>query len=104
MLDPLLVGSACLPACLLCCHHSRYVQFCESYEENGKQLQMVVQDACQIGGPHLEYDDYAKAKVALDSAKAAMSTLSEENRALTERLAAVEKEKRQLLERLRGTM
>lgn len=80
------------------------MQFCESYEENGKQLQMVVQDACQIGGPHLEYDDYAKAKVALDSAKAAMSTLSEENRALTERLAAVEKEKRQLLERLRGTM
>lgn len=84
--------------------YTRYVQFCESYEENGKQLQMVVQDACQIGGPHLEYDDYAKAKVALDSAKAAMSTLSEENRALTERLAAVEKEKRQLLERLRGTM
>jgi len=104
LLHSLPAGSVCLLACLLCCPHSRYVQFCESYEENGKQLQMVVQDACQIGGPHLEYDDYAKAKVALDSAKAAMSTLSEENRALTERLAAVEKEKRQLLERLRGTM
>jgi hypothetical protein len=56
----------------------------------------------QVGGPHLEYDDYAKAKVALDSAKAAMSTLSEENRILAERLAAAEKEKKALLDRVRA--
>lgn len=60
-----------------------------------------LQDVCQVGSPHLEYDDYAKAKVALDSAKAAMTTLSEENRMLAERLAAAEKEKKQMMERLR---
>lgn len=54
-----------------------------------------------MGGPHLEYDDYAKAKLALDSAKAAMTTLSEENRILADRLAAAEKEKKQLMERMR---
>lgn len=48
----------------------------------------------------MEYDDYAKAKVALDSAKAAMATLSEENRILAARLAAAEKEKKALMERL----
>ncbi|KAF6251737.1 Septin-domain-containing protein [Scenedesmus sp. NREL 46B-D3] len=74
--------------------YARYTAFCSAFEDSGKQLQLVVQDAWQVGGPHLEYDDYAKAKVALDSAKAAMSTLSEENRILAARLAAAEKEKK----------
>jgi len=39
--------------------------------ECGRQLQIMVEDACNVCGPHLEYDDYTKAKVALDSAKAA---------------------------------
>lgn len=69
--------------------------------ETSMLISLSMQDACQIGGPHLEYDDYAKAKIALDSAKAAMSTLSEENRILAERLGAAEKEKKQLMERLR---
>ncbi|KAF8067209.1 glpF [Scenedesmus sp. PABB004] len=77
----------------------RYVAFCAAFEAAGKQLNMVVQDTCTAGGPHLEVEDFAKAKVALDSAKAAMSTLSEENRLLAERLAAAEREKKQLLER-----
>jgi hypothetical protein len=79
------------------------VAFCAAFEDSGKQLQMVVQDACQVGGPHLD-DDVTKAKAALDSAKAAMQTLSEENRALTERLAVLEKEKRTLMERVRHPM
>lgn len=28
--------------------YSRYVAFCTAFEESGKQLQMVVQDACQV--------------------------------------------------------
>jgi len=80
----------------------RYVQFCTTYEEAGKQLQLVVHDYCNLTCPHLEYDDYAKAKKALESAKLAMSALSEENKTLAERLSQSEKERKALADRLRA--
>jgi septin family protein len=82
--------------------YHRYVGFCAAYEEAGKQLQLVVHDYCSLSCPHLEYDDYAKAKQALDSAKLAMSALSDENKNLAERLQQLEKEKKSLAERARA--
>jgi septin family protein len=80
--------------------YSRCMTFCQNYEECGKQLQHMIEEATNLGAAYLEYDDNQKAKVALDSAKAAMTTLSEENKFLAERLAAVEREKAKLQEKL----
>lgn len=55
----------------------------------------------QLGVPYLEYDNSIKARTALSSAKSAMTILTEENKLLAERLAAVEKEKEELTEKLR---
>ncbi|WIA12746.1 hypothetical protein OEZ85_006381 [Tetradesmus obliquus] len=81
--------------------YSRYVAFCGLYEENDRQLQLILQDACQVGVPYLEYDNSVKARTALSSAKSAMTILTEENRMLAERLAEVEAEKAEIVETLR---
>jgi septin family protein len=82
--------------------YDRYVQFCEKYEENGKQLQLVVHDYCNLSCPHMEYEDYAKTKQGLESAKRAMAALSDENKVLAERLAQSEKERKVLADRVRA--
>lgn len=81
--------------------YQRYVQFCSNYEENDKQVQLAVQDVCCAVAPYLEYDNSAKARVALGSAKSVMYTLTEENRLLAARLAEVERAKTELIEKLR---
>lgn len=83
--------------------YSRYVQFCSNFEENDKQVQLAVQDVCSVVGPYLEYDNSVKARVALGSAKSVMHTLTEENKMLAERLAEVERDKAELVDRLRST-
>jgi hypothetical protein len=55
----------------------------------------------QVGVPYLEYDNSVKARTALSSAKSAMTILTDENRMLAERLAEVEAEKEQIIEKLR---
>jgi hypothetical protein len=55
----------------------------------------------QVGVPYLEYDNSVKARTALSSAKSAMTILTEENRMLAERLAAVEAEKEEIADKLR---
>eukprot|EP00878_Enallax_costatus_P028674 GHUV01030992.1.p1 GENE.GHUV01030992.1~~GHUV01030992.1.p1 ORF type:complete len:263 (+),score=73.29 GHUV01030992.1:80-868(+) len=82
--------------------YKRYVQFCSNFEENDKQVQLAVQDVCSAVAPYLEYDNSVKARVALGSAKSVMHTLTEENKMLAERLTEVERDKAELLERLRS--
>lgn len=81
--------------------YQRYIQFCSSFEDNDKQVQLVVQDACAAAAAYLEYDNSVKARVALATAKSVMQTLAEENKMLAERLADVEREKAELAERLK---
>ncbi|KAF6251735.1 Septin-domain-containing protein [Scenedesmus sp. NREL 46B-D3] len=81
--------------------YSRYVQFCSLYEENDRQLQLILQDVCQVGVPYLEYDNSVKARTALSSAKSAMTILADDNKMLAERLAAVEAENQECVEKLR---
>lgn len=71
--------------------YNRYLTFCKQYEANGKQLPLIVQNAAAMCTPYLEYDDYSNAKTALDSAQQAMSTLMAENKALVERINALER-------------
>jgi hypothetical protein len=100
-----LIICICIPAhhpALYHLHHHTPLLSCSCFLPLLRCLHPPLPPFLQVGGPHLEYDDYAKAKVALDSAKAAMSTLSEENRILAERLAAAEKEKKALLDRVRA--
>jgi hypothetical protein len=55
----------------------------------------------QAVSPHLEYDDYARAKAALASAKDAMTALSKENKKLAERLVVAEQERLAAAQRIR---
>ncbi|WIA23940.1 hypothetical protein OEZ85_013580 [Tetradesmus obliquus] len=71
--------------------YNRYLNFCQQYEANGKQLPLIVQNAAAMCTPYLEYDDYSNAKTALDSAQQAMSTLMAENKALMERINVLER-------------
>lgn len=71
--------------------YNRYTDFCAEYEQCGKQLPMLVQAACSLSTPYLEYDDYTKAQAALDAAQQAMASLMAENKSLLDRLSALER-------------
>jgi septin family protein len=102
LLERLLMGDAVGSLyALLDDSYERYTAFCAKYEEAGKQLELVLSEYCNLSCPHVEYDHYAKAKQGLDSAKRALGVLTEENRALAQRLAECERERKILADRLR---
>lgn len=101
-LKRLLLGDACQSLYLLLDDaYARATAFCCAYEDAGKKLAVLVQEACAAGDAHVAAaDEYARARAALDGVKAQLAALAEENQTLARRLAAADKERQRLLERL----
>ena len=102
LLERLLLGDAVGSLyALLDDSYERYVKFCGKFEEAGKQLELVLSEYCNLSCPHMEYDHYLKAKQGYEAAKRALAFVTEENRAMVQRLAESEKERKYLADRLR---